>query len=211
MITILDIFVIFVAVCEVQSSNILYLHGVISGSHHIWNRALAKGLAIEGHNVTFLSVDHPKVKDPNLHYIALEGVYEELYSEDSSIAFDIMEFSRQSKIEASRGLTTYGLISCEIILKAKGLDVILNYPDDFKFDLIIYDFTCGPCLLPLIHKFNYPPLVAVSPFLIPPYTTNLIGGNKYPAYVPHYLINYPQIMSFRQRLFNFFIYTLEAL
>lgn len=66
-------------------------------------------------------------------------------------------------------------LNCLGILNSNGLDVILNYPDNFKFDAIIYDFTCGPCLLLFVHKFKNPPLIAVSAF-------NLIGGQKYPAY-----------------------------
>ena len=106
----------------------------------------------------------------------------------------------------------YCYIGCKSILNSpQGLDIILNYPDNFNFDLIISDFTCGPCFLPLMHKFNYPSLIGVTPFNNPSSTVNLIGGHKFPSYVPHYVNNSPQIMSFKQRMYNNILYWIEKL
>lgn len=195
------------------SVNILYLHGIVSPSHHFWNRRLAIGLAAKGYNVTFLSVDEQKgEKIENLHYIFLEDVYETLYGKHS---FDIFEMARENKEEKFKSATVssgFAVLECRAVMQSKkGFAEILNYPKNFKFDLIVNDFSSGPCLIPLAHKFNYPPIVGVSPFLHPPFTDRIVGGHKYPAYVPHFIIDFPQVMNFYQRFYNHLLYWIENL
>lgn len=156
-----------------------------------------------------VSVDDDKNPPPNIHYIFMEAVYDTLYGDNNSV--DLLEMADESPIEAIYGILGFCEINCEGILNSKGLDIILNYPSDFKFDVVIYDFTCGPCLLPLIHKFNYPPLISVTAFSNPSYTLYLTGGQKFPAIVPHYAINYPQLMSLPQRAFNSLLYLVEMM
>lgn len=184
-------------------ANILLLSGIASPSHHMFNRVLGAGLAAK-HNVTFLSGDLGKTPIPNLHYIHLERVYAAIFEGDNK--FDMLEMSRQGPVEQFAAYTKYFVQGCEGSLTSKGLDVILNYPDDFKFDVVIHDFTMGFCLLPLIHKFNYPPLISLTALGNPPFSIFTVGGHKYPAYIPHYLMDYPVVMSFAERAYNFFIY-----
>lgn len=139
-----------------------------------------EGLARKGYNLTIVSVDIDKITLPNMHYIHLEKTYDALYNSDEKI--DLLEMANENSFDAIKSMNNFGHLSCLGMLNSNGLDVILNYPDDFKFDAVIYDFTCGPCLLPLVHKFKNPPLIAVSAFNNPPYTVDLIGGQKYPAY-----------------------------
>lgn len=186
-----------------MGANILFLSGVASPSHHIYNRALVVGLA-KDHNVTFVSADVSDKKHQNIHYIHLEKSYSVLYEGDETI--DLMAMTEETPFAAITGITGFMTLNCEGALTSSGLDTILNYPKDFKFDVVIHDFTCGPCLLPLVHRFNYPPLIAVTAFGIPPYTGVSIGGQKYPAYIPHYNLNYPTIMTFPQRFYNTFLY-----
>jgi glucuronosyltransferase len=190
-----------------SSANILFLNGIASPSHHLWNRVLIRSLAEKGHNITMVSVDNDKSPQPNIHYIFLEATYETIYGGQDGI--DLFDMADQSPLVAVTGIYEWCELCCDGILRSKGLDTILNYPDDFKFDIVINDFTCGPCLLPLIHKFNYPPVVAVTAFNNPPYTHHLTGGQKFPAFVPHFIINYPQIMSYPQRLFNALLYAVD--
>lgn len=63
------------------AKNILFLAGLPSPSHHIWNRELTNGLAARGYNVTVLSTDIDKVPPPNVHYIILEDNYGKLYGD----------------------------------------------------------------------------------------------------------------------------------
>jgi glucuronosyltransferase len=198
-------------------ANILFLHGVISPSHHIWNGALARGLANRGHNVTFLSVNEAKVVTQNLHYIVLDESNENFEREMQSVeaGYDIIKYTRdlsKNQLKLATTIPDYGIKSCRAMMKSKnGFEKLLSYPSGFVFELVIHDFTCGPCLLPVIHKFNYPPVVGVSAFLNPPYTDLTIGGHKYPGYVPHYITNYRQVMGFAARIFNSVLYGVEKL
>lgn len=185
------------------AGNILSINGIISPSHHHYNRVLALGLVEKGHNVTFLSVDLPKSETPNLHYIHLEKTYESFHSQEMP---DMLEFADIPALPFILFSPEFWMQVCDGNLASEGIDVIQNYPDDFKFDAVIYDFTFGPCLLPLLAKFNYPPLIAVSAFANPPYTTDYIGGQKYPAFVPHYTVTYPNDMTFFQRFSNTIMY-----
>lgn len=199
-------------VARALASNILFLNAATSPSHHIFNRALVVGLAQVGHNVTFVSTDISKEPRENVHYIHLEKAYS-VYAEsmEGQGDFDIMSFMNQSVITQIIWYHDYMKISCDGILASDGLEQILQYPNDFRFDLVIHDFTFGPCLLPLLHRFKYPPLIAVTAFSNPPFTTISIGGIKYPSYIPHYLLNYPMSMSLSQRIFNTFLYATDLM
>lgn len=87
-------------------------------------------------------------------------------------------------------------------MNSNGLQQLMNYPNDFKFDAVLYDYTCGPCLLPFLEKFNNPPLISVTAFNNPPFTTALAGGHHYYAYIPYYGLNTDERMSFWQRGLN---------
>lgn len=198
----------FQLITQAFGANVLYISGVASPSHHIFNRALAVGLA-RSHNVTFVSADISKTPIPNLHYIHLEKIYAELYEGDDSL--DLMEMSKVGLLTMLWEFDRYIVKSCDGAHNSEGLETILNYPKDFKFDVVVHDNTCGYCLLPMIERFNSPPLVAVSPFSNPPYSIFTVGGHKYPAYIPHYLMNYPLVMSFTQRVYNLFVYGVDYL
>lgn len=208
------IFIFLVAILFVNCDNVLFLHNVLSPSHHLWNRVLAIELAERGYNVTFLSVDNPKGEIKNLHYLVFERAYEVFHENEEE--FDFLTFAQEINnnkiLVGARGLIEYAVRNCDAIYRTKGgLKTILNYPNNFKFDVVIYDFTFGPCILPIIHKFNNPPIVGVTAFLHPSYTDLVIGGHKHPQYVPHFVANLPQLMSFSERFFNFLLYTVERL
>lgn len=208
-ITFLKVLSLFAALNVIDCSNILFLNGIASPSHHLWNRVLIRGLARKGHNITMVSVDDDKNPDPNIHYIFMEKAYEELQSGENPINYMEMA-AEQNKLAEIVEIQDFCDINCDGILKSRGLDVILNYPNEFKFDAVVYDFTCGPCLLPLIHKFNYPPLISVTAFGNPPFSVHLSSDQNYPSYVPHYTTTYPQRMSFPQRICNTFWYAFES-
>lgn len=95
------------------------------------------------------------------------------------------------------------------ILKTNGFQTLLNYPDDFRFDLVVNDFTAGACLLGFLHKFKYPPLLSVSAFSNPPFSNALVGGHHYVAYVPHYNLVHRGDMNFIQRTYNLMVHLSE--
>ncbi|XP_053687396.1 UDP-glucosyltransferase 2-like [Sabethes cyaneus] len=192
----------------VFGANILCLFGVASPSHHIWNRAIVDALAAKGHNLTILSADVEKDSPANVHYVELEQTYPELYSGHDNI--DLMEMANENIFKAI--VSFYGdfvIQECRGVLKSEGLKFVKNYPDNFKFDLVLYDMTCGGCMNGLIHKFNYPPLVSVTAFSNPPYVTDVIGGHKYSAYVPFYSLPYGTDMTFLQRVQNTILYSVD--
>lgn len=195
----LKILIPYALLNPVFGANILFLNAVASPSHHIYNRALGIALANKGHNITFVSVDISKESHRNVHYIHLEKTYDVLHgsrqaeSTDKSALGEIFTFHEIVKL------------NCDGVLASNGLEMILNYPDSFTFDVVIHDFTRGPCLLPLMHKFKYPPLIAITASGNPQYSIFSIGGLKYPAYVPHHFLNYPAVMSLARRFINAFV------
>lgn len=206
-------FLLFLVITQTFGVNILYLNDVLSPSHHLWNRVLAMKLASIGYNVTFLTLEKPKVEMENLHYLVIEGAFQAFYEVENFNLLAEAKINTENKIKsASSMMVDFVTKGCRAVMKGKhGIEKILSYPDNFKFDIVVNDFSAGPCLLPLIHKFKYPPVVGVSPFLIPSYTTYSIGGHKYPAYVPLYIIDLPQIMNFYQRFYNHLLYWIEKL
>lgn len=123
-----------------------------------------------------------------------------------------MEMSRESTLQAVFSFYDFGAFMCEGISLSKGLNVIRSYPDDFKFDLVINDYTCGPCLLGLLPKFKYPPLIGISAFNNPPYTSDIVGGDKLGLTTkPFYILNYDLDMNIVERIHNGFINFLDSL
>lgn len=92
------------------------------------------------------------------------------------------------------------------LVKTIGFSTLLNYPNDFKFDVIIHDFSIGPCILSFVPKFNNPPLIGVSAFSNPSFTNFLVGGHQYYSYIPHNVLLTDDNMTFWQRIYNFILY-----
>lgn len=124
-----------------------------------------------------------------------------------------MEMSKQGPLENLFSFYDFGAFMCEGIAKSvKALAEINSYPSNFKFDLVIHDYTCGPCLLGFLPKFNYPPLVGLSAFNNPPYTVDIVGGDKLGLTAkPFYLLNYDNKMNIFQRFNNAFFNFMDSL
>ncbi|XP_050072881.1 UDP-glycosyltransferase UGT5-like [Anopheles maculipalpis] len=196
---------------QVKCANILVLMSVASQSHFIWIQPIVNRLAQVGHNVTVLSVNVDTRAPKNVTYIHLENSYNTLYGNGTHARNDILKRSNESPMAATMSFYQFGLLGCEGATTSKGLQQLLLYPSDFRFDLIIYDFTCGPCLLGLLHKFHYPPLVSVTGFGVPQFTERLIGGHKASCFVPHFTQLTDNPMPFVQRFSNTLIHLFDAL
>lgn len=129
------------------------------------------------------------------------GLYEGFGDEVDNIAFSEITPTQSIKIMAD---LSYDI--CQSIFKSKGFQQLLNYPSDFKIDLLILDITLGPCIYPFISRFNYPPTIAVTAFLLPPYTAYNFGNYLFPSYKPWYGLPYNQNMTLIERFYNY-IYT----
>lgn len=161
--------------------NVLYLSNVPSPSHFIWCKALLSSLHERGHNITAVSPD-VEASTHNFTYYHLEKVYESFYNGTAEINF--FEIGQKSFIEAYLEFSVWSDDACAGCLSSKGYQQLLDFPDDFKFDLIVYDFTMSQCLLALVHKFNYPPMLSVTPFLFTGKFAQLSGSLTFPAFLP---------------------------
>lgn len=190
-------------------------------------------LAEVGHNVTVLSVNVDSAAPANVTYIHLENSYNTLYGNGTLARNDILKRSNEMAMAATVSFYKFGLLGCEGrqrsrptrlsvtlltlflsfagAITSKGLQHLLQYPPDFRFDLVIYDFTCGPCVLALLHKFHYPPLVSVTGFGVPQFTERLVGGHKAASLVPHFTQLTDNPMPFSQRFTNTLIHLFDAL
>lgn len=166
-------------------------------------------MANNGHNITVIAADVDKNnKNEKIHYIHADA-----YKAFGSEPFNLIELTNGMNAFLTVLLTeSYYQTSCKGFTSSEGFKTLLNYPENFKFDLIIYDFTSGPCLLGFAHKFKHPPIISVSPFGSPPYTFDIAGGHKKPSYVTHFALNYDSAnMNFFERLMNTLVYIFDDL
>ncbi|XP_062550536.1 UDP-glucosyltransferase 2-like [Armigeres subalbatus] len=199
------IILLLVACSLTRAANILYIDGVASPSHFIWHKALIHALAAKGHNVTALSVDVEDKPVQNVTYIKLEGVYESLLSEEEgSLEMDFFEIGDMNTLSVLYMFNEYTVLGCKFTLNTKGLKQLLDYPRDFKFDLIISDYLNGPCVSSVAqHRFGRPPLIGATAFHGLTTTTPMTGAYSYSASVPNHEFNHPQAMSYCKRFENF--------
>lgn len=163
-------------------------------------------LAAKGHNITVLSTNVDLRAPKNVHYIHLETVYDFIYNDTG---MDLIAMASLSHIGALNALYEFSIAACLGITRSNGLQTLLNYPKDFKFDLVLYDYTLGPCLIGFLHRFNYPPLVSFTAFNNPPYTSEIVGGHKYFSYRPYLTTRYSYPMTFLERAITLYMYTLD--
>lgn len=189
----------------IHSANILLLEGVPSPSHHLWMRVLSTELVRQGHNVTSLSCDVDADPPRNLTYLHLEQVYATLYADYSANGpVDVFEYASigsWTKLLLSR---FWSLNQFRGALKSQGFQSLLDYPDDFPFDLIIYDTITSPAMMVFLDKFSDVPVVSVTPFPLI-YPKNHISGAPYsPSFIPNQNLDKLE-NSFIGRLNNFLL------
>uniref|UniRef100_A0A182J1V9 Glucuronosyltransferase n=1 Tax=Anopheles atroparvus TaxID=41427 RepID=A0A182J1V9_ANOAO len=181
-----------------------------SGQPRQMIRPIVHRLAEGHHNVTVLSVNVDRNAPKNVSYIHLENSYNTLYGNETA-KNDILKRSNEAAVEATISFYRFGLLGCEGAVTSDGLKHLLQYPPEFRFDLIIYDFTCGPCLLGLLEKFHRAPLVSITGFGVPQFTERLVGGHKAASYVPHFTQLTDAPMPFGQRFVNVYVHLFDAL
>uniref|UniRef100_A0A6M2DX19 Putative udp-glucoronosyl and udp-glucosyl transferase n=1 Tax=Xenopsylla cheopis TaxID=163159 RepID=A0A6M2DX19_XENCH len=206
------LFVLFLKINEQNAEetrkNILCIFSMASPSHHIWNKALKESLASKGHNITALSITTEQTTNPNLHYLELDGIYEALYSGDKP--FDLLEFAQKSVLGITKDTIDFFIKICRASLKSKGVKTLLNYPDNFKVDLVIFDYTNLPCLHGFVAKFNHPPQIGVTAFANPVQTSDMTGSPNFASIKPHYVTNLGASMTFLERLYNSMHYIFDV-
>ncbi|KAH8398848.1 hypothetical protein KR222_008773 [Zaprionus bogoriensis] len=173
------------------------------------NSVLLYELAERGHNLTILSVDLPRPTDKvpaNVTYIYLERAYD-VHDGDT----DINSFIGISSYATIPIIYAFGVQTTQNIAISKGFKQLLDYPDDFHFDVIINDYTIGPHLLGFVHKFRYPPVIGITAFHNKPLVLDFMSNSYFPALIPYYSTLYSPKMSFLERLDNTLIFALDTL
>jgi glucuronosyltransferase len=160
-----------------------------------------EAFAAKGHNITFLTPDLETKPNANITYIQIENMYADTYADSTGV--DLLVMAEESALQSILTLQKFGILVCEMTTKSKGIDVLRNYPADFKFDLVINDAAAGPCLLFLLNQFDAP-LVSITAFGKPDFTNAIIGGHTYDGYTPNNALLYNMNMNFYQRLVNKF-------
>lgn len=185
----------------VHSANVLFLSNVPSPSHFMWCKSLLTSLYERGHNITALSPDVEKSKT-NFTYFHLEEVYPSFYN--GSVEADFFKIGKKSPVDMYMDFAKMNENSCVAAFKSKGYQQLMDYTNDFKVDLVIHDSTVSNCLLGLLDKFNYPPMVAVTPFSFSGRTAQLSESPVYPAFYPSPWIPHTQKLSFKERIMTSF-------
>ncbi|XP_059611783.1 UDP-glycosyltransferase UGT5-like [Phlebotomus argentipes] len=180
--------------------NILYLVGVPSPSHHIWNRAIMLELAQRGYNLTVLTVELEESL-PNLHFITMEDVYEVVQREWNAGSIGVDTAKRSSWSIVSDSYNFYHFVS-QKLASTEGFRRLMDYPDDFNVSAVIHDFSLGQMMLGFVEKFGNPPLISVSPFGVPPHTWSVAGEPHLAPFSPHFATGYPTEMHFGQKILN---------
>lgn len=164
-------------------------------------------MAAKGHNVTVLSLYLDDNPPSNVTYIHLDGVTDYVHHSDNGDYIEMTQYSMWKNLQI---IARYSVSTCEGIRQSKNLKVLMDYPDDFHFDVILNDYSTGPCLSGFVHKFNYPPVIAFTGFNNPPYTLSVIGGHNQFAYTPYYISTFSNRMSFWERALNMIYFNIEA-
>ncbi|CAG9803019.1 unnamed protein product [Chironomus riparius] len=186
-----------------NAANILYISNVPSPSHFIWCKAILHSLHERGHNLTVLSPDVEESK-PNLTFLHLDKVYSEIYNGTEEMNF--LEFNKLGAIELFNVYTDVSKKSCKGSIESKGFKQFMEYPNDFKFDLVLHDITMDPCLLLIFSRIGDIPMIGLSAFNSP----GVLGANLlYPAFVPAHDLVYSANMNFFQRLNSLFAHLVE--
>lgn len=176
------------------------------------NRVIIDYLAAKGHDLTILTPNIPDSNAPiksNVQYVLLENMYDTLYNNTNSGGNDILKRSKENPFQAILSAYNFGYLGCEGAITSKGFIKLLDHSK--TYDLIIHDFTSGPCLLPFLHQFNYPKIIGVSPFNSPHFIPELIGGHTHWAYNPHFTLPYTHNMNFAERTINFAVHFFDAI
>lgn len=183
---------------QIDAKNILFLSGVPSASHHIWNKVLAGGLVDRGFNVTVLSAEIEYSTD-RLHFVFMERIYERIVADFPD---DYHIDDPKSVFRCIKDSYRFSHFVSTELLRTNGVKKLLSYPDNFEFDLIIHDFTMGQSLLGFWIKFGKPPLVSVSAFGAPFHTSTVANSPHFPGFMAHPLSRISSDHVVSDRVFN---------
>ena len=182
-----------------STAKILGLMLTPSPSHHIWNRALMLALAARGHQVTVLSPEPEKQPVANHTDIVIEKAYEKVA--ESEFQYETM--STLNFFENSLLWFHWGQHNCEFGMASKGSQKLKALKDKEKFDVIIIEVTLEECFLGFVPLFGNPPVIAITPYVSPPWFSNFVGNPQLLSFTNSYILPFTDHMTFFQRMTNF--------
>ncbi|XP_074033575.1 UDP-glucosyltransferase 2 [Leptinotarsa decemlineata] len=202
-------FLSVLSINPILGGNVLILDDVPTAAQQIFHVAIGKALAAKGHNVTIAIPNSVRVEESEkLHVVRFEGMYETATSHE---IFHLDTLMSLGPLGNSLLFVGSSVKVCDFLSNTKGFRKLLNYPNDFKVDLIIINLTLETCLLPLIQKFNYPPTIASTSYGLPSFLSEKFGSGPYPSFVPFHALRLSNDMTFLERLQNYFWTRFETL
>lgn len=153
--------------------------------------------------MTVLSADVEESK-VNITFLHLDQVYPTIYNGSEEMNF--FEFTEMGPLELFALYADISEKACRGSMNSKGYEALLKYPDSFKVDLAIYDFTMDPCILGVLKKFGFPKIVGVSPY----FSTGTIGPKIiFPNIQPGHDLLFGFKMNFIERLTSGIVHVVE--
>lgn len=185
--------------------NILFLQTTPSRSHHLWNKQIFDRLYDNGHNLTILTFEQEQ-SVPGKSFFYVPKLYARI----------MVDFAAEDNSESEMGpvgniINMYSFYekASRILMQELAIQHLLHYPANFKFDLIVHDFTMGQFLLGFIERFGNPPLVSISAFNSPSYTMYLADIPTRFTTMPNYASEFNQQMTFTERCWNHFYWFMD--
>lgn len=188
---------------QVNGANILGLFTSHSPSHVIVHMSIAKILADQGHNVTIVASQVPKVKHDNITVIIIPPTKEqEIVLNQGASALASKKNSLVSVIKSFFGSLKVIIDMQADMLKDPRFTVLYDNPDT-KFDLVIQGFFMNSYQFGVAAKFKAPLVVSWSdaPMI---FSDIWVGNPSEISYVPgmNMAVKLGDKMNFFQRLKN---------
>ncbi|XP_062536188.1 UDP-glycosyltransferase UGT5-like [Armigeres subalbatus] len=190
----------------INCDNILFLQSTPSRSHHIWNKQIFNRLYDNGHNLTILTFEKEQ-SVPGKWFFFVPRLYAKIMAEYAAEGSNAG--SEMGPIENIINMYSFYEKASRILAKDIAIQQLIEYPVNFKFDLIIHDFTMGQFLLGFVARFGSPPIVSVSAFNIPSYTMHLSDVPVRFTTLPNYAAEFGQQMTITERCLNGFYWLLD--
>lgn len=189
-----------------SAKNVLILDSVGSPSHQVWMHRLTRSIAADGYNVTTLTCGELKNPPENVKQFPLENFFQ-VEGEEEMNFFELTELGPWGTFAM---LTAFLVDGEQMAIKSKALKEVMNYPKEFKFDLIVYDYLGPAALLVLADRFPEARLIGVCAYPAIEYSDKYSKGPRFASFVPNIYMEEVK-ETFLGRLESFLLYTLNDL
>ncbi|KAE8737493.1 UDP-glycosyltransferase-22, partial [Frankliniella occidentalis] len=179
--------------------RILSIMTVGTMSHHIWMSALTVELAKRGHLVTSIDIHKHGENPPTLNTTIIETAFKLANPEHMKrwlAATVVQQISLLQEIVEKECIRDLG---------APAMQRLLDSAFESTYDLIIIDYM-SDCMLGFAHRFNYPGMIAVSPFPISPWIDDLMYNPQVPSILAHTMQPFPHPMNLWQRAWTLYLH-----